>query len=76
VISSLVGPAALMVLLQGLWAGPFLMHDGHRDDASNWIDLHATGGDVAILPAPVHIPLAMAPLGPAVRLPLRARSRD
>lgn len=34
--------------MQGLWAGIFLEHDGARDDASNWIDIHATGGEVAI----------------------------
>jgi hypothetical protein len=28
------------VLLQGLWAGIFLQHDGQRDAASGWIDVH------------------------------------
>jgi hypothetical protein len=46
--SVLTGLAALAVLLQGLWAGIFLEHDGARDAASSWIDVHATGGEVAI----------------------------
>jgi uncharacterized membrane protein len=37
------------VLLQGLWAGIFLEHDGHRDAASSWIDVHARGGEVALV---------------------------
>lgn len=44
----LIGLAALAVLLQGLWAGIFLQHDGQRDAAGRWIDVHATGGEVAI----------------------------
>jgi hypothetical protein len=47
--SALTGLAALAVLLQGLWAGIFLEHDGRRDDASGWIDVHARGGEVVIL---------------------------
>ena len=46
--SALLGLTALAVLLQGLWAGIFLQHDGHRDDAAGWIDVHAHGGEVAI----------------------------
>jgi uncharacterized membrane protein len=49
VFSSLVGLAALVVLAQGLWAGLFLEHDGERDAASSWIDVHARGADLAIL---------------------------
>jgi hypothetical protein len=49
VYSALTGLAALAVLLQGLWAGIFLEHDGHRDDAGGWIDVHARGGEVVIL---------------------------
>src|SRR5689334_22486428 len=41
--SALTGLAALAVLLQGLWAGVFLEHDGQRDDAGSWIDVHARG---------------------------------
>jgi 4-amino-4-deoxy-L-arabinose transferase-like glycosyltransferase len=48
VFAVLTGLAALAVLLQGLWAGIFLEHDGHRDDAKSWIEVHATGGEVAI----------------------------
>lgn len=45
----LTGLTTLAVLLQGLWAGIFLEHDGKRDNASGWIDVHARGADVAIL---------------------------
>jgi hypothetical protein len=47
--SSLIGLAAVAVLLQGLWAGIFLEHDGERDRSSSWIDVHARGADIAIL---------------------------
>lgn len=47
--SVLVGVSALAVLLQGVWAGVFLEHDGARDNASSWIDMHARGGEVALL---------------------------
>jgi hypothetical protein len=47
--SALVGLTTLAVLLQGLWAGLFLEHDGKRDAASGWIDVHARGADIAIL---------------------------
>jgi uncharacterized membrane protein len=47
--SALTGLAALVVLLQGLWAGIFLEHDGQRDNASGWIDVHARGGEVALV---------------------------
>jgi hypothetical protein len=47
--SALCGLAALAVLLQGLWAGIFLEHDGRRDDANGWIDVHARGGEVALV---------------------------
>jgi hypothetical protein len=46
---SLVGLTGLAVVLQGLWAGIFLEHDGGRDSAGGWIDVHARGGDVAIV---------------------------
>jgi hypothetical protein len=46
---ALIGLTTLAVLLQGLWAGIFLEHDGQRDAASNWIDVHARGADIAIL---------------------------
>jgi hypothetical protein len=47
--SALTGLSALAVLLQGLWAGLFLEHDGRRDDASGWIDVHARGGEAALV---------------------------
>ena len=49
VYSALIGLAALAVLLQGLWAGIFLAHDGERDSSGGWIDVHARGADVAIV---------------------------
>jgi uncharacterized membrane protein len=49
IYSALTGVAALAVLLQGLWAGLFLQNDGERDAASSWIDVHALGGEVAIV---------------------------
>jgi hypothetical protein len=47
--ASLVGLTALAIVLQGLWAGIFLEHDGGRDSAGSWIDVHARGGEVAIV---------------------------
>lgn len=44
----LTGLTSLAVLLQAVWAGIFLEHDGARDAASTWIDVHARGADVAI----------------------------
>lgn len=44
----LIGLTALAIVLQGLWAGIFLEHDGKRDDASGWISVHSAGGEVAI----------------------------
>lgn len=119
--SGLIGVAALVVLLQGLWAGMFLEHDGARTAATGWIDIHARGADLAIVLGiaativafvkvrerrdlwagsaafvvllilesylgglirdqsrevltVVHVPLAMAIMGLAVWLPLRARA--
>jgi F0F1-type ATP synthase assembly protein I len=40
---------AVAILLQGLWAGLFLQHDGERDAAAGWIDAHARGGEVSIV---------------------------
>lgn len=47
--SILVGLASLAILLQGVWAGIFLEHDGQRDAASTWIDVHSWGGNAATL---------------------------
>jgi len=45
---ALIGLAAVAVLLQGLWAGLFLQHDGQRNAAQSSISAHATGGEIAI----------------------------
>ena len=45
----LTGLTALLVLLQGLWAGIFLEHDGQRDAAESWIEVHARGGEITLL---------------------------
>jgi hypothetical protein len=46
---ALTGLASVAILLQGLWAGIFLEHDGQRDAAGGWIDVHARGGEVALV---------------------------
>lgn len=46
--SILTGLTALVILLQGVWAGVFLEHDGERGLASTWITVHARGAEVAI----------------------------
>jgi hypothetical protein len=60
--AALIGLAAVAVLLQGLWAGIFLQHDGQRDAASSWIDVHARGADIAILLAAVATIVAVVKL--------------
>lgn len=47
--SILIGVTALLVLLQGLWAGIFLEHDGKRDDADAALALHSAGAGLAVL---------------------------
>lgn len=47
-VAVLISLDAVAVLLQGLWAGIFLEHDGQRDAAGSWIDVHARGGEVAL----------------------------
>lgn len=47
VFGVLTGLTGLVVLLQGLWAGIFLEHDGERDAASSWISVHAWGAHTA-----------------------------
>jgi hypothetical protein len=44
----LVGPRTVAILLKGVWAGIFLEHDGARPAAACWIDVHASGGEIAI----------------------------
>jgi hypothetical protein len=51
--NALIGLTALAVLLQGLWAGLFLRDDGKSPGAEGWVDVHARGGDIAILLAAV-----------------------
>ncbi len=46
---ALTGLAAVAVLLQGLWAGIFLRHDGQRDASNSWIEVHSAGGEIAIV---------------------------
>lgn len=44
----LTGVTSVVVLLQAVWAGIFLQHDGARDAASTWVTVHARGGEVAL----------------------------
>src|SRR5690242_6534824 len=44
----LIGIGTLAILLQGVWAGIFLEH-GNPDRAGGWIDVHARGGELALL---------------------------
>jgi hypothetical protein len=48
-VTALISLDVLAVLLQGLWAGIFLEHDGQRDAAAGWIDVHARGGELALV---------------------------
>ncbi len=47
--NALLGLTTLAVLLQGLWAGIFLEHDGQRDTAGSWINVHAAGAYIAFV---------------------------
>ncbi len=47
--TALLTLAGIAIVLQGLWAGIFLEHDGKRDAAGSWIDVHARGGEVALV---------------------------
>lgn len=62
--SVLIGLSSLAILLQGLWAGFFLEHDGGRDAASGWIDVHARGGEIALVLALVATIVAFVRLRP------------
>jgi hypothetical protein len=57
--SVLTGLTGLVVVLQGVWAGIFLEHDGGREAAAGWIDVHARGADLAILLALVATSVAV-----------------
>ena len=43
IYSALIGVSALAILLQGVWAGLFIGHQGE-----SWVEVHAVGGEVAI----------------------------
>lgn len=45
--TSIIGVTSLIVLVQGVFAGVFLAHDGERDASSGWIDAHAWGAHVS-----------------------------
>jgi hypothetical protein len=51
--ASLAGVLALIVLLQGVFAGVFLEHDGARDASASWIDAHAWGAHIGTVLAVV-----------------------
>jgi heme A synthase len=61
--STLIALATVAIVLQGLWAGLFLEHGS----SGTWIDVHARGGEVAI------VLVALATVGGFVRL---RRRRD
>lgn len=46
IYSVLIGLTSFGVLLQAVWAGIFLEHDGNRPD--KWINVHARGAEVCI----------------------------
>lgn len=60
----LVALGTVAILLQGLWAGIFLEHDGQRDAAGSWIDVHARGGEVALVLVGVATVIAFARMRP------------
>lgn len=47
--NALLGLTTSAILLQGLWAGIFLEHDGKRDAASGWLNIHSAGANVAVV---------------------------
>ena len=55
----LVGLTSLVVLLQAVWAGIFLEHDGHRDASKTALDLHAVGGSLAAVLALAAVVVAL-----------------
>lgn len=58
--TALVGLAALLVLLQGVWAGLFIREG--QDFRDNWVEWHARGADVAIGLAAIAAVLAIVKL--------------
>src|SRR3954447_10483083 len=51
--TAILALAGIAILLQGLWAGIFLEHDGRRDASGSWIEVHARGGEVALVLAAI-----------------------
>lgn len=49
VFAILTGVTSVVVLLQAVWAGIFLEHDGERDSAASWVHVHARGAEIAIV---------------------------
>lgn len=49
ILSVLLGVAALLVLLQGVWAGLFLGNGGDGATADGWMEVHARGADLTIV---------------------------
>lgn len=49
ILSALLGVVAVLVLLQGLWAGLFLGNGGDGATANAWMEIHARGADLTIL---------------------------
>jgi hypothetical protein len=49
ILSALLGVVAVLVLLQGLWAGLFLGTGGDGATANAWMEIHARGADLTIL---------------------------
>lgn len=58
--SVVIGLSALLVLLQGLWAGLFI-HEG-QDYQDSWVTVHARGAEVAIGLAVVATAVALVKL--------------
>ena len=58
--TSVIGLAALAVLLQGLWAGLFIREG--KDNNSTWVEVHARGADVAIVLALIATVVAVVKL--------------
>ena len=49
IVSVLLAVAAVLVLLQALWAGLFLGAGGGGSTADGWMEVHARGADLTIL---------------------------
>ena len=58
--TALIGLSALVVLLQGVWAGLFVREGTEYD--SSWVEVHARGADVAIGLAIIAVVVALVKL--------------